>query len=288
MNMEIQRQVDKVFRSVFGRTPLNQRLEDIMRQVQHVDRWTDMEDLKQGTGNLLASVLELCNENGWDATQLVNSTLEAIEARKEQYATLGRKIRVVVLGTAADPVTFGHTNTIRFVLNETRAFDEAWIMPAYKHLFGKEMAPAEDRLTMCRLATQNNGRIRVSNFEIKHELAGETYHCVKLLQESPEFKDKYEFAWIIGMDNANTFHTWLNYEYLERMARFVIVSRPGVKRDPNINWYLKPPHIYLGEYTDAPKISSTMVKDLIKRGEDVLDYIDPKVLEYIRHHKLYA
>jgi nicotinic acid mononucleotide adenylyltransferase len=83
-------------------------------------------------------------------------------------------------------------------------------------------------------------------------------------------KHEYDFSFIIGLDNANTFDKWVNYEELERMARFVVVPRKGINRDPNVTWYLSDPHIYLSPDNDIPDISSTVVRETL----EIMDNLD--------------
>jgi nicotinic acid mononucleotide adenylyltransferase len=105
---------------------------------------------------------------------------------------------------------------------------------------------------------------------------------------------------IIGLDNANTFHKWVNYQDLERLAQFVVVPRKGVERDLNVNWYLQKPHIFLNsEDTNIIDVSSTEIRHLMdktqmttpewmsSRESDILEYLDPNVLDYIKENKLY-
>ena len=204
---------------------------------------------------------------------------------------LGRKTTVAILGGAFNPVTLDHIRVAQFVLNTSRTFDEVWLMPCFSHLYHKELVSAEQRLEMCRIAAKKDGRIRVSDYEIKHELSGETYQLVKRLQSDPELlSDRFDFSLIIGMDNANTFDKWVNYENLERMIRFVVVPRVGVLRDSKVNWYLKPPHIYLA---DTDKVigdgSSTKVREAFKKGLgwDTENLLDQGVYQYIKDHDLY-
>jgi nicotinate-nucleotide adenylyltransferase len=178
-------------------------------------------------------------------------------------------------------------------------FDEVFLMPCYQHMFGKKMVSAEHRLAMLEIACRVDARIKPFEFEIKRELRGETYQTVKLLLEEQFAKDQYDFSWIIGMDNANEFHKWVNYEYLEKMIRFVVVPRDGVERDPKVDWYLKPPHIFLG-HTDGKigEMSSTQVRQLLQDRhsetmhgrwsmETARELVDEKVFAYISEHQLY-
>jgi nicotinate-nucleotide adenylyltransferase len=242
----------------------------------------------------LCSLIQLHNESGWDLEESVEATLAKINSRTLQYKSLGRKTKVAIFGGAFDPITKGHIQTAQFVLNTSGEFDEVWLMPAYKHMYGKHMAPAEDRLEMCRLAAQVDGRIKVFDYEIRNELAGETFNFFKRLKTDKELNEKFNFSMIIGLDNANTFDKWVNFEELERMTRFVVVPRKGVERDMKVDWYLKAPHIFLNKENNVMEISSSEVRGeyyITRYYTDVSDKIrkalDPKVIDYIAMKGLY-
>lgn len=287
---DLQKEVGKVFTASFGRTPLRQRLEDIGKECTELCRYIDLRNLREETGDLLASTLALCEENGWSATELIEDTLNKIERRKLQYQTLGRKVYVALIGGAFNPVTNGHIKLAQFVLNSSKTFDEVWLVPCYSHMYGKQMATPEQRLEMCRLATKVDGRIKVCDYEIVHKLKGETYHFLKQLLAEDFAKDQYDFSYIIGLDNANTFDKWVNYEDLERMMRFIVVGRQGVERDAKVNWYLKPPHIYLTpDKSDIPEVSSTQVRTIMS-GHDIGEasrLVNQEVFKYMVDSKLY-
>jgi len=288
---QLQDKVQQVFEKAFGRTPLKQRLEDIQGEAIELARFTDHRNLREELGDLLASAMALANELGLSAEDCVERTLEKIEHRIAQYQTLGRKVNVAVYGGAFDPITVGHLSVAKFVLDASRVFDEVWFMPCAKHMYGKNMAPADDRLAMCELACKTDGRLKVFSYEITKGLSGETYQMVKMLMDEPMAKDQYDFSFIIGMDNAATFEKWVNYELLERMARFVVVPRRGYSLEdvmPGKLWFLERPHIYLGHCdNNIPQISSTDVRNSIEIGECIEGSVPPGVAEYIDEHDLY-
>jgi len=262
----IQSDINKTFKENFGYTPLNERLKDIQREFFELMKWTDVKNLKEEAGDLLCSLIQLHTENDWDVEENIQSTLSKIESRYLQYKTLGRKTKVAIYGGAFDPITNAHIQVAQFILNTSGEFDEVWLMPAYKHMNGKEMATPEHRLKMCELASCVDKRIKVFDYEIKNQLAGETYYFVKRLKEEEELSKHYHFSLVIGLDNALTFDKWVNYESLERLIRFVVVPRKGYGfNDPN-SWFLKEPHIYLssGE-NNIEEISSTEVRNLCKQ-----------------------
>lgn len=292
--MNIQKKVNAVFTKSFGRTPLGERLQDILGESIELSRYTDLANLKEEAGDLLSSTIQLCNECGWDADDLIKNTLTKIEARKSQYHALGRKLKVAILGGAFDPPTLGHIALAKFVLDSSKTFDEVWLMPCNKHMYNKKMASAKHRLEMCRIAAAVDPRIKVFDYEIKNKLQGETYNLVKRLQNEDFAKNQYDFSIVIGMDNANTFDKWVNAKELERMVRFVVVSRQGTKRDEKVNWYLNAPHIYLVAETNIPETSSTAARTLLSFPgpctnmlRDIFKLVNPKVYRYASDNKLY-
>lgn len=287
---QIQERVNKLFTEAFGKTPLSLRLQDIGQEAHELARYTGVDNLREEAGDLLASTLQLINECGWDAAGLLEENEQKIRRRLPQYGTLGRKINVALLGGAFDPITVGHIQTAQFVLNTSRTFDEVWLMPCFGHMNNKKMAEASARLEMCRLACQADLRIKVFDYEIANQLSGETFHLVQRLLAEQFAKDQYDFSIIFGLDNANTFADWVNSDHLERMIRFVIVPRAGIAPQPGVNWYLRPPHVYLAaEKNPIVEISSTRVRELLRRqSKQAARYLDPKVLHFIEINHLYG
>lgn len=283
----LQDKIKKIYDEIFGYTPQTERIEDLQKQFFKLMRNTGVKDLKEATGDLLTSLIQLANESDWNVEELINSNLEKVQNRKEQYLSLGRKKRIAIYGGAFNPIHNGHIQVAKFVLNASGYFDEVWLMPAYKHMYNKEMASPEDRLKMCELAAKEDARIKVFDYEIRHKLAGETFRLVKELNNDKEYEN-YDFYFVIGQDNANTFNKWVNYEHLEKMAKFVVVPRLGVEKDPNVNWYLNKPHIYLNnEGFNIPEMSSTEIRNKINGGDFVLDMMNENVINYIKDKGLY-
>jgi nicotinate-nucleotide adenylyltransferase len=284
---DIQKLVNRTFFEHFGVTPFRGRLEDIQRESMELIRYTDLTNLKEETGDLLSSLLQLCNEAGWDAESLVNDTITKIKSRSDQYKSLGRKLKVALLGGAFDPIHLGHVDVAKLVLNVAHEFDEVWITPCYKHLAGKNLTSAKHRLAMCHLAAKTDLRIKVFDYEIKYEMAGETYHFINKLKHDPDYS-RMDFSFIISQDNANTYESWYNYEELERLIRFVVVGRRGYPVDPKVTWFHKQPHIFLRAEHLPAEISSTQIRNwLLTRDDKAKEFLDAAVYGYIQLKDLY-
>jgi nicotinate-nucleotide adenylyltransferase len=285
---EIQSKVNERFLEAFGRTPLRQRLDDIFNEAIELRNATDVMNLKEEAGDLLASTIMLCNECEWDAEDLIKRTLDKIKLREQQYKSLGRKTKVALLGGAFDPPTIGHIELAKFVLDTSGVFDEVWLVPCYQHMFGKNMTDPKHRLEMCEIATRSDGRLKTFDYEIRKKMKGETYHFCKTLLSEDFAKHEYDFSIIMGQDNANSFDKWVNYQDLEKMMRFVVVSRGGVEVDQSVNWYYKPPHIYLHSVGQVPQTSSTEVREWLQRGPaHTCSMLDSEVADYIYENGLY-
>lgn len=298
---ELQKLIDQNYQTIFGSTPLTERLKDIEGEARELSRYVSLANLREEAGDLLCSTIQLINECGFNVEDLVQENIEKINRRRNQYRALGRKYSICILGGAFDPPTLGHIAVAKYVLDTTSLFDEVHLMPCFKHMYSKQMIAAEHRLEMCRITAKTDGRIKVSDFEIRNELAGDTYCLVKRLLDTPEFINRYDFSFIIGLDNALTIHKWVNSVELERMVRFVVVPRTGVVDDPTVTWFRRPPHIWI-PHDDKGKIgvpdreiSSTLLRECIRKiykgsfvGETGIDnYVDPEVKRYIFQNGLY-
>jgi len=286
---DLQKLIDNKFREYFGYTPFRERMFDIQREFFELMKWQDIKNLEEETGDLLCSLLKLCSESGWNAEDLILKTLNKIDNRAEQYKTLGRKTKVAILGGAFDPIHVGHIQLAQLVLNTLGEFDEVWLMPAYNHMYNKNMTDAESRLEMCKMAAKKDSRIKVFDYEIRNKLRGETYYFLKKLKEEKELTEKYHFSMIIGLDNANNFDKWVNYEELERLTQFVVVQRKGIERNLNVDWYLQKPHIFLRNEIFITEISSTQIRDFLhtKDNSEISNYLDENVYKYIIEKNLY-
>jgi len=272
---KLQEIVNKCFVEHFSYTPLQERIDDITRESIELSRFTDIKNLKEEAGDLLSSVIQLCNESGWEFEDLVRYTCEKkIPGRQLQYKSLGRKYKIALLGGSFNPITNGHIEVAKFVLNTSRTFDEVWLVPAYRHMYNKPLLDFDKRVEMCKIAAKADARIKVFEYEKEKNLAGETYHLIKNLLSDKKYEN-YNFSFIIGQDNANTFDKWVNYEELERITKFVIVPRIGYEPIPG-SWYLKQPHIFLHGEKEYPIIesSSTQVKELLQRYRLCDEFID--------------
>lgn len=194
---------------------------------------------------------------------------------------------IAIFGGAFNPITNGHIESAKFVLDNLRDIDEVWFSPAFRHTYGKEMASPEHRIEMCKIAIDDH-RIFIFPYQIYHQLSGSTYEFFLKLKEDTRFSN-YNFRFVIGMDNALSIDKWVNPSKLKEEVPFIVIPRPGYDFETPDQWFLQPPHIYLDMPQSIPEVSSTEVRDLIISGrmEQAEKKVPPGVIQYIIENNLY-
>lgn len=188
-------------------------------------------------------------------------------------------MNIGIFGGAFDPIHFGHVSVVQRLAD---LFDEIWIMPCWSHSYGKNMTTPETRVKMANAAfgCLNNDKIKVNRYEIDNRICGGTIVLVeRLLKDFPEHK----FSFIVGQDNADTIHKWIETERLRKLISFVVVPRTGYEGTQT--WYLEPPHQTIDHlYVSLPAICSTDIRNNV---EGMKEFLSPEVLQIIHEEGLY-
>ena len=146
-----------------------------------------------------------------------------------------------------------------------------------------DLAPAADRLEMCRLAIAGINGFEIDDRECRRP--GNTY----TIDTARELKrDGWpEVAWLVGADMFNTLHAWREADALLREVRFIIMARPGTQ----FAWDKLPPAIrnLKPNVVDVPQIdiSATEIRRRVGIGLPIDFFCPPAVCRYITDHRLY-
>ena len=103
-------------------------------------------------------------------------------------------MQVALLGGSFNPPHVGHLLAAAYV-RAAFAFDEVWLLPAYRHPFGKPLAPYEHRVAMCRLlCADTSGWLKVSLAEAERDGEGWT---IEVLEHLTTHHPDVSFRWIV-------------------------------------------------------------------------------------------
>jgi nicotinate-nucleotide adenylyltransferase len=184
-----------------------------------------------------------------------------------------------------NPIHVGHL-IIANHMAEHADLDQVWMVVTPHNPLKKKSTLLADhhRLEMVFLATEDFPKIKPSDIEFKLSQPNYTVNTLVHLEEKfPE----YRFSLIMGEDNLRSFHKWKNYEAILAHHDIYVYPRIATTADPSENSIFKNhPKIHM---IDAPvvEISSTSIRENIKKDKNVLPLLPSKVWEYIDHNNFY-
>jgi nicotinate-nucleotide adenylyltransferase len=190
-----------------------------------------------------------------------------------------------IMGGTFNPIHHGHLAAAEFVREEFK-LDKVLFVPSGKppHKHKGEIASPEHRWIMALLATDSNECFSVSSVEI--ERGGESYTSDTIVELEKIYGARSNYYFITGADAIAEISTWHKSENLPKLAKFIAVSRPGYKLDVS----KIDPRFRRGTYlieVPALAISSTEIRERIRKGKTI-KYLVPEIVEkYIYKNKLY-
>lgn len=198
-------------------------------------------------------------------------------------------LRVGIYGGAFAPIHVGHVEAAKAFMRQMW-LDVLFVIPTgcSPHKKMNKSVSDSDRLEMCRLAFEGVEGVIVSDMEIRR--GGQSY-SVDTLRELSD-KDRRLFM-LCGTDMMLTLGEWDRIDEIFSLSYPVYIRREDDRAlDAEIIAKNKDYFEKFGKYViklDAPviEVSSSMVREKLKHGEDVSGFVDPKVLTYINEKGLY-
>ena len=179
---------------------------------------------------------------------------------------------VGIFGGSFNPAHVSHVLAIGYVLS-VYELDGVIVIPVFRHVFGKELAPFDDRMEMAKLAVGWIPGVEVS--DIERRLGGDSrtlYTIEALLEEKPE----RELRLIIGADVLADLPKWHRFERIAELAPPIVIGRAGVEHVD------APPSL-------LPEVSSTQIRALAEEGRlDEAAHLLPRAVKrYLETRQLY-
>lgn len=131
--------------------------------------------------------------------------------------------RVGIFGGTFDPPHIGHLVVTQDAL-ERLELDRLIVVPAGTPPHREAVLEAETRLELVRLAFEGDGRIRVSDVELRREGPSWT---VDTLEWARRELDPEVLFLIVGADQLRSFKSWKEPDRILGLARLAVMTRPG-------------------------------------------------------------
>ncbi len=195
---------------------------------------------------------------------------------------------IAVFGGTFNPIHNGHIHLAKRFAEILRA-DEVLLIPTNEppHKEAPDLAPAEDRLAMCRLAAGDDRLFRVSDMEIRR---GGPSYTSETLQELRTLYPVSQLFLITGEDMFVTLEQWHDPETIYRLATVCAAprSRKGMAALRRYAERIgrKGARTRLESIEYLP-VSSTQVRGAVKAGKSISTLVPASVEHYIFENHLY-
>ena len=192
--------------------------------------------------------------------------------------------KIGLMGGSYNPIHKGHVGLAK-TIRQKLVLDEVWLMLSPMNPLKRndtELIEDVQRLTMARLALEGEPGIVVSDAEMTLPRPNYTVRTLAYLKErNPDCV----FSIIIGSDNLAVFDHWKDADEIMRKYEVIVYPRPGYDIKPLREKY--PKVNYVEDVSEYP-ISSTEIRRRIRAGEEVSEWLDASVYNYICRKKLYG
>ena len=195
-------------------------------------------------------------------------------------------MKIGVLGGTFDPVHNGHLAAARAAM-DCAGLDRVLFIPSAQPPHRPAAVAGPDaRVEMTRLAIDGEAAFQVSDIEVRR--GGPSYTADTLAALRAAFPGDELFL-ILGWDAAKLFSSWHEPHTVKRLARVVIVSRPGTS-SPDFQQLaaagLKPEDVVLC-LRPTPDVSGSALRSAIRAGRPITGEVPAAVERFITTHRLY-
>ncbi len=192
--------------------------------------------------------------------------------------------RIGLFGGTFNPVHAAHLSVAEEALEQFGLSEVVFVpsgIPPHKEV--EDGVSGEDRFEMVVRAIRGHPRFSVSRIEIDREGRSYTIDTIRALRGMhPE-----GLLFIVGADLLLTIETWKEPEALLELVPFIVAPRDGIHREAFSVLPFTRGSIHFLDMEEVD-LSSTWVRERIKRGEQIEGWVPPAVAAYIAERGLYT
>lgn len=171
--------------------------------------------------------------------------------------------KIGFFGGCFNPLTNAHLNLIKEAI-EKEKLDRVYFVPMGNNYEKKDLIDFSHRKNMINLAIENEEKISVLDFLGNINQKMYAIDSFKIIDENFKTADRY---FIMGTDNFKNLNGWKEANLLKNNYKYIILDRNSP--------------------SNTKDISSSMVREKIKKNEKIDEFVPEKVKSYIYKNKLY-
>ena len=193
-------------------------------------------------------------------------------------------MRIGLFGGRFDPPHLGHL-LLAEQAREAAALDRVLFVPAADPPHKPAHAPAEDRLALVRIATEDHPAFEADDRELRRDGPSYSFDTVTSVQAE---RPGAEVVALIGADAWAEIETWHRAAELARTVRFLVLPRPGTDAERLRSL----PEPYRSAATPLEAIafgvSSSEVRRRVRVGASLRYLVPDPVIHELERRRLYA
>lgn len=195
---------------------------------------------------------------------------------------------LAIFGGSFNPPLNSHFSLAQQIVNEYENIDKVIFVPVNSKYQKEGLLENKHRYNMLKLVCDKNENFIVSDIELKQEKQLYTIETLELLQK--QYPNNI-ICFTIGTDNLKQISTWGEAEKLVTDFKILVLERDEDSMDEIIK-----KDSFLLEHKDSfiklkenirSNISSTFVREKIRRGKSIRYLTPDEVYYYIKENNLY-
>lgn len=192
-------------------------------------------------------------------------------------------MRIGLFGGSFNPIHNGHI-ALGTTMLSAMSLNEVWYLVSPQNPLKRHHSDLLDenlRLHLVSVALEDHPNLIASDFEFFLPRPSYTWDTLQNLHAA---YPQHEFILIIGGDNLSNFHKWAHYQDLLHNYEIAVYPREDCEVP---NWATTMPNIHIVQ-VPMVNISSTKIRQMIKKGEDISPFVPPKVAFEVEKNSFYG
>jgi nicotinate-nucleotide adenylyltransferase len=143
-------------------------------------------------------------------------------------------MNIAIFGASFDPPHIGHEQIVQIAIKNLK-IDNLFVVPTFLNPFkSKSFLDTYIRYDLAKKVFENTEKTEVIDFEIKQNKPTATIYTVEYLIE--KYKPNKIYV-IIGADNLKRLNDWAEFDKLNSLVEFVLITRDGYQIEKNSKKY---------------------------------------------------
>lgn len=196
---------------------------------------------------------------------------------------------LAVFGGTFNPIHLGHVRLAKEAARQL-SLERVILMPTWTppHKEAPDLALAEHRLAMCRLAAQGQPLLEVSDLELRR--GGRSY-TIDTVEELQRLYPRQDITLLVGGDMLRTFEQWRRWQDI--LDKVILCAAPRLPQERPALEALAREYRAKGwrcQVLELPAmvVSSTDIRRRFALGEEISSLVGPEVAAYMEDHQLYC